>query len=251
MSQFGLALIYLKRALQQKGCPICRCCAEQEERYIRFLLWENVNDIETRTRLAESLGFCGQHAQQMLAMERDELGMILGNSIIYESLTHLALLAIRDIHSFVSGRNAKRRWLDGFLGGLRSQWASVRRPLTPSRRCRVCELRDETARHYSEVLVGMLSYPEFQGLYERSDGVCLPHLRIMLQVADPTANVGLEYLLRVTEERLERLTTDLRELGRKYSAQYRHESLSQEEALSVERAIAFFTGSALHSLEAA
>jgi hypothetical protein len=45
-----LTLIDLKRALGQSGCPICRLQKEAEERYLKHLLWEYVNDLPTRTR---------------------------------------------------------------------------------------------------------------------------------------------------------------------------------------------------------
>lgn len=244
MSTFGLALIYLKRALQEEGCPICRCIAEHEERYLRFLLWENVNDIETRTRLMESLGFCRRHAQQMLQMEREELGMVLGNSIIYESLTALVRLKLQDISSYVTERQTEASWQDRLWGGWKREWGHMWQSLAPQKDCRVCELSCDAARHYGEVLLDMLGYETFQELYARSEGVCLPHLRIMLQAAQ-RQSLGLGYLLRATEERLGRLERNLHELSRKYSAQYRHEPVTEEERLAVERAIAFLTGSDL------
>jgi hypothetical protein len=245
VSNFGLALIYLKQALQQAGCPICRCCFDHETHYLKFLLWENVNDVETRVRLAQSLGFCGRHARQMLQMEREDLGMMLGNSIIYESLIHLVLLKVRDVRSFILEQRAQRDWMSKLLGGLGiklpHRYSKGQSFLAPDKGCRVCELSDETARHYGDVLAEMLSYDRFRDLYDRSDGVCLPHLRVMLQVA--SLSPGLEYLLSKTEKRLEILRDDLRGLSQKYSVSHRNEPVTVNESLSVEQAIAFLTGS--------
>lgn len=245
MNQFGLAMIYLKEALRQPGCPICRCCIEHEERYLRHLLWENVNDLSTRARLVQSLGFCARHAQWMLRVEQEDLGMTLGNTIIYESLIHLLSLKVHDVSLLVAEQRARSDWiyrLFGWLGLNPPDWPSKRQGLLAAQKiCRVCELSHEMAKHYGNVLVEMMSYEEFQDLYRQSDGICLPHLRVILQNV-PLCS-GLEHLLGITEERLKKLDHDLGELGRKYGVQYQGETVSTDEALSVERAIAFLTGS--------
>jgi len=245
VSSSGLALIYLKQALRQPGCPVCRCCLDQETRYLRFLLWENVNDVETRVRMAQSLGFCGRHARQLWRMEQEELGMMLGNSIIYESMVQLALYKIADTRSLMTEQRASTSWVRTLLGRLGldhyGRPPNRERFLVPNQACRVCELGEEAAAHYGDVLADLLSQDEFQDMYKHSDGVCLPHLRVMLQCAQSEA--GLEYLIRKTEERLERLGDDLRGVGRKYSVSHGGESFTTSESLSVERAIAFLTGS--------
>jgi hypothetical protein len=195
----------------------------------------------------KNLGFCGRHARQLWHMEREELGMMLGNSIIYESLVQQVLYKARDTRSLVTKQRASGNWARKLLRrlglGNLSRSSNRERLLMPSKACRVCELGDETAEHYGDVLADLLSQDEFQDLYERSDGVCLPHLRVMLQYAHSEA--GLEYLLRKTEGRLERLRDDLQGVGRKYSVSHRCESFTASKSLSVERAIAFLTGSVL------
>jgi len=237
-------MIYLKQALRQPGCPVCRCCSDHETRYLRFLLWENVNDVETRVRLAHSLGFCARHAQQLWRMEREELGMMLGNSIIYESLVQLVLYKVRDSQALITRAKASESWIRRLLRYLRlvnTRPSNRQRLLAPAQACRVCEIGDETAQHYGDVLADLLAEDQFQQLYEGSDGVCLPHLRVMLQCAH--SETGLHYLLHRTEERLEALRDDLQGVGRKYSVSHRGEPFTVSESASVERAIAFLTGS--------
>ncbi len=243
MSSSGLALIYLKQALRQSGCPICRCTLEHETRYLKFLLWENVNDLGTRVRMAQSLGFCARHARQLLYMEQEEDGLVLGNSIIYESLIALVLAKMREVRAMLQEEQTRKtgtsrflRWL-GIVPALSpKKW---QRTLSPARSCRVCELGQETAQHYGQVLVEMLSDDEFRDLYERSDGICLPHLRMVLQRAGP--NADMEWLLSATENRLQRLRDDLERLAHSYSITCQDVGSDQDNSLSVERAIAFLT----------
>lgn len=244
MSSFGLAQIYLKIALRRPGCPVCRCCLEAETHYLKFLLWEHVNDLGTRVRISQSLGFCERHARQMLRMELDDWGTPLGNSIIYEGLAQEVLPRLRDTCQVVeeeARRGRGQRLLRSLVAWLRSRGAERHRFLVPERGCRVCELSQENAQHYAETLAEMLSYPQFQAMYERSDGVCLPHLRLIVQRVGP--GPGLRYLLERTGERMESLRQDLREYGRKQSAQYRAETVTDDERAAAERAVAFFGGS--------
>jgi len=247
VSSFGLAMIYLRLALQQAGCPVCRCCFDHETRYLRFLLWENVNDLGTRVRMAQSLGFCGRHARQMLEMEREELGSMLGNSIIYEGLVHLALLRVRDTIALIEkeelSRNALSRFLCRLGYSLFGRTPERHRFLSPEKGCRVCELGDETARHYGNVLAEMLCYDEYRDLYQRSDGVCLPHLRVIVQSVGSSS--GLEFLLSSTSKCLDKLEADLEALGRKHTVHHDNELAGECDGSSLDRAVALLAGSSI------
>ena len=245
MGHGGLGLIYLERALQEPGCPICRCCAQHEERYLQWLVWENVNDAGTRARLGQSLGLCGAHARQMLQIERSMLGMSLGNSIIYDSLIQLALGRIRRARADLPAQPGRRTLWQGLRRVLVGLWPAGRRNpadwLRPHKGCRVCELCEEKARHYARVLVDLVADDSGQALYAPSDGVCLPHLRVVLELGshDP----GVTYLLDAAAERLCQLQADLESLGWKHGIRGQQEPLLDSEADSVDRAIAFLCGS--------
>ncbi|MBC7237196.1 MAG: hypothetical protein H5T69_15245 [Chloroflexi bacterium] len=205
-----------------------------------------MNDIGTRVRLAESLGLCGRHARQMLRLEQEDLGMTLGNSIIYESLIHLVSLKLHDMRSCAADAGVRKDWMNRLFGGLGAKASQpyseeAQTLLAPSKGCRVCELSEEAAKHYGDTLVEMLAYDELQEMYERSDGVCLPHLRMILQGTGQA--LALEYLLSQAETRLQTLEDDLRNLGKKHTESHRNEPMTMNERLAVERAIAFLTGS--------
>ena len=239
----GLASIYLQHALPEAGCPVCRCCITSETRYIKNLLWENVNDVGTRLRIAASLGFCNRHAEQMHRMERDEMGMMLGNSIIYESLIQQVLEKVRATHREVTEQATQSNQIRGLLSrfGIGSRRKSRSRPrlLIPTGACRVCEMGRDTGRYYSTVLAEMLALERYQRMYEQSDGVCLPHLRVMLQHA--TSERGLDYILTQTEQRLTDLREHLYGLSRSYRVDHHDVPVSGNETSSVGRAVGFFT----------
>jgi hypothetical protein len=234
--------------MRRPGCPICRCHVEHEVRYLHNLLWENINDVETRMRLALSLGLCGRHAVQMLAMERTEFRMLLGNSIIYESLVGLVRGRLREVQATLAARRLRPSRLGAWLAAWGIRWPNWRwrpdRPLAPTRRCRACELADEMARHDGEVLAQMLGQSVYQELYASSDGVCLPHLRDI--VASASMSPGVAFLLTETERRLAPLQQEMESLGESHRVILREGVDRTLGTRSVEQAIAFLTGFASH-----
>ena len=65
-------------------------------------------------------------------------------------------------------------------------------------------------RHYAQSLLQMLACGEYQALYLASEGVCLPHLRLML--AGDGRVEGLHYCLEESARRMAELERDLREI---------------------------------------
>jgi len=240
-----LTLAYLETALPQPGCPVCRLARVAETRYLKQLLWENVNDLGTRIRLSESLGFCQRHAWQLVYMESDLWGAPLDNSIIYEDLVGQIQRGLVSVPA-LPVENAESGWWQQVLASLRRRlkgtshrWAG--HVLSPHRGCPACESGQLMSEGYAVNLARMLAHAERLDLYATSDGLCLPHLRLALQLADSVADRAR--LIQVTQARLTDLRENLREFGRKQAWQYRFEIVTGNERTSAERAVAFFVGS--------
>ncbi len=236
------ALLFLKTALRQSSCPVCRIRSESETRYLDYLLWERVNDLETRARISESLGFCCEHTWQMLSME--QRGAALGNSIIYKDLVGQILRGLATIKDTLNGRAQPDDSRPAFPLRRRRAGASdstaVSEPLTPLRRCRVCQAGEEMEAYAVVNLIRMLGDPEHQTLYDSSEGICLPHVRLAVKLSD--SEPGLIYLVDSTRARLVLLQDDLAEFTRKQSWQHHHEIVSPAEQTAAERAAAFLVG---------
>ncbi len=230
-----MAEIYLRRALRQKGCPLCRCVAEAERRYLWFLLHESVNDVGTRRRLAQSLGLCARHGPLMLTMEIEEWDTPLGNSIIYEGLASQVLQQVKTARALLARRQHQPWWQRmQRLGPGRA--VAPERALAPDKMCRACEIGQESAKIYGETLADMMALTEFQELYAASDSVCLPHLRLIVQVAQRSP--GLDYLLEQAEVRLAALRDALKTLQDDICAAGKDGSANDFHA--VEEAVSFF-----------
>jgi hypothetical protein len=67
-----LTYIELKHALAQMGCALCRLGEHYGHAYLRWLLLERVTDRTTRSTLAQSWGFCVDHAWLLQEMEWEQ-----------------------------------------------------------------------------------------------------------------------------------------------------------------------------------
>ncbi len=62
------------------GCPVCRCLVADARQYLGSLLYEQVNDPDTRRRLHASWGFCNWHAWML----REVSDPAFGSAIMYD-----------------------------------------------------------------------------------------------------------------------------------------------------------------------
>jgi len=239
-----LALLHLRIALRAPACPVCQLAREAATRYLQYLLREHVNHLDARIRISESQGFCPQHAWELFYLEVALCYGPLGNSIIYEDLVGQIARALQNADGG-PGRAAEPGFWQRCWSVLRrrSIGEPQRRPglaLTPRRECRACESHRQASEFFAVNLVRMLADPEYQAMYVASDGICLPHLRLALQLADSEA--GRLHLIASTRARLVVLRANLGEFKRKQAWQYRHESPTEEEQTATRRAVAVFAG---------
>lgn len=232
-------ILYYKllEACRERNCPVCRVEAESVERHIENQFYESVNSPRWRDRLRHSLGFCHEHA--WLAVEK-RLGDALGFSIIYRDVLNsvLSLLDEERGRSQPSRHWAARlRQIPEQARSLVEGWLSA---ITPSKRCPICEHRDETTRTILSVLVDGLKKQELAEALQASDGLCFPHLqKAVEQVQD--VSVG-ETLLALQHEKLEGLRAELMEFIRKNDYQAAAEGFGAEGDAWL-RAVAMVVGS--------
>src|SRR6266545_1405388 len=74
-------------ACDRPGCPVCRCLVADARQYLDSLLYERVNDPDTRRRLHASWGFCSWHAWML----REVSDPAFGSAIMYEDFLRAAI----------------------------------------------------------------------------------------------------------------------------------------------------------------
>ena len=183
----------LLEALTQPLCPLCRLLRIADERQIWSYLYEHAMDPESRRRFDAALGFCRHHAG-LAAMVVQERELVSGATIalLYESVV---------------------------------QQHEGARAICPA-----CETGQERARGEARAFARLLE--THWEAYEKSDGLCLPHLRTVGEN---------ERLLQDHRRRMNHLRMSLRELHRKQAHDVK-EAPTAEEQNSWREALWRFTG---------
>jgi len=219
-----------------------------EERYLGYLIYEYVNDYETREKIIASLGFCPKHAWQMGLMENEIDGDATGNSIIYEHLVKVVLsplLQYEKEYKAIKNNNGTQivKWLKGL-------WKQpIDHPNEPFETmirstCRVCQIGEDNEKNYLKWILEDFSQTEseLRDKYLLSDGLCFQHFRQALLIQTTAVESGVQFLVQQMLETLPKLAHDLREYTDKHAFDRHTEAMTPDERISWIRAIRFFAG---------
>ncbi|MCX7851150.1 MAG: DUF6062 family protein [Anaerolineae bacterium] len=209
-------------AFRAGGCPLCRLGQRAAARYLDTLNYEGVNDPGLRQALQKAQGLCHRHAWQWTRMR----GSPLGVAIVYRHL-------VKDLATVME--NGTKAWT-GLRRGRRSPAAG----LQPTGPCPACAVELEAVERYGRTLLARLNHPDLAPAYDAAGGLCLPHLRAALALAD-------EEQARILQTRqlavYRRLIAQLDEFIRKHDHRFRHEPFGVEKDAWA-RAVALVAGEA-------
>lgn len=242
--EFDLITMRLEIAMEQPGCPICRRRSDTELSYIRDLLWEHINDGETRGRIMASLGFCQDHVWRINAIEKEAFGSVLETLRLYQQLAGILQTRLTKYTNYALKPCIPRwqLWLrQTFLPRISLPKA---KELIPHRLCRVCQVGNEAVDTGLEWLLKGLSEPksQFRELYTNSDGLCLMHFQQVLISANQATKSGAAFLVDETIQRLSILQGDLDVFAEQEISKYRGETYSQDRTDSWRQVLNFFGG---------
>jgi hypothetical protein len=176
-------------------------------RYLDVLNYEGVNDPGLRQALQKAQGLCHRHAWQWTRMR----GSPLGVAIVYRHLLKdLATTLEKETQARLGPRRGRRR---------------AATPLQPTGACPACAVETESVERYGRTLLARLNHPDLVAAYEAAGGLCLPHLRRVLALADETPARTLQtWQLAIYR----RLLAQLDEFIRKHDHRFRHEPFGLE-----------------------
>ncbi len=233
MTSKFISFFQVVEACEKDGCPVCRCVGEDTLKYLRALMYEQVTDPTTRETLHDSWGFCNWHAWMLSEFPEDALG----TAVIYEDLLGIVLSRLRRLLIRV-GR--------GKLGGGWLPRLFRRRPHIPllaahqqKTVCVICLSGRFHEASYIRTILDFTGDPEFDRAFDRSSGICLPHLLQLIEIG--RNHPRLETVLQRTEGSWRRLQDHLRHFIDKHD--YRAtEKFAEEESRSWRRALEMLTG---------
>lgn len=161
----------LVEACERPGCPVCHCLEVDARQYLEALLYEQVNDPDLRIRLYSSWGFCNWHAWML----RETSVPAFGSSIIYDDLLRMASRRLeRSSLRLILGPRGPVDWLLRRFGRRRAPAL-----VELYRRRSICPACGETAESEARYLQAALDFvddAQFDGAYQRSQGLCVPHV---------------------------------------------------------------------------
>lgn len=204
-------------ACAERGCPLCRCLGEDSARHLATLLHEHVTDLEVRGALRASRGLCNWHA----AMLRELPGAPFGSAIISADLLARERARVealgRAARSRGAGLSTLRRWLrrEGPPAG----------KARPRRRCLVCEGVNASERRYLEALLALVDDPRFEDAFGQGDGLCVPHVTLLVEVGRGAA---LERLVGLAAARWRQLEAALQRFIAKHDHRARAPATEEE-----------------------
>ena len=217
-------------ACAQTGCPVCRVVEEDGRRHLDAILYEQVNDPDTRRRLRASWGFCNWHTWMLLEVPSAKSGA----AIIHEDLVRGLLHRLR-------------RLRDRPLGGAWALAWPLRRRRRPAivelgrrrKACPVCAWCAEAETGYVLTLIRFIDDPQFARAYAKSEGICVPHILAAVNLGAGTP--GLTHLTDRALGKWEELRKDLDRFVSKHD--YRNaEPFTEAEASSYGRAFEALCG---------
>jgi GTP-binding protein EngB required for normal cell division len=194
----------LLAAMATRGCPVCNHLSEAAFAFFARWQYDLSSDERVQRVFAEELGFCPLHTWQLADISSVQ-GMSIGYPKLLERLAH-------DFTDLAASSQDKSNCLAAL---------AERAPT-----CRVCDLLRRAEREYAARMAVCLVEPSGRQAYAASQGTCLRHLNLLLQVAS-NAEVA-SFLLTEAARHFERWTEDMQSYAIKRDA-LRRELLHSEE----------------------
>jgi len=226
---------YIHEALSDaEDCFLCHLESTFERSFIDSYLSEHVMDAKTRQKVIESRGFCNYHFYKMFAstskpISGDGLGMALTLKSVAEQL-------LEDIKG---QQNIKfphsKHWFLNLRNNERSILAlKLSRIISNEFKCPACNHVSEMIQIYIEAFLRGISLDEnLWKLYESSNGMCIPHYAVVLQVAANLSGEKFAPLMKKLAEKqiqtLERALNKLSEYVEKQDYQFSSEERAKTE----------------------
>jgi hypothetical protein len=223
---------------------LCRLGERYGQAYFRWLLLEHVNDLTTRLTLAQSWGFCVEHAWLLQEMEWEQDKDGLGTAILWEWL--IEHYRIRLQQSLEQSDALQQRLLRRWRRRQRSRLAAhLLRALRSQGPCPACASQHQSEAYALSVLTQHLAEDaELCTLYRQAGGLCMRHFPAALKAAHEDAVV--QYLIEVQIETLTRCAGELHAYLRQHDPRCAQESQGSEVDTCIQ-AIAILAGQRPHA----
>lgn len=210
------------------GCAVCALLRDKIDHYLDHLLYERVTRPSTHEVFRAAKGLCAMHGNLLLQAK----GSALGIAILYRTVLKTGLSALYDAR-----RNLKTglgRLLESASGNTGSGST-----LAPAHRCPACQQMLELEGLLLKTLADFTRDESLMVAYEQSDGLCLPHVQLLMKSVPP--NAERDRLIEIQSHHWLRLLEELELFIEKHDYRRSDESIGHERT-SWQRAVQLVSG---------
>jgi hypothetical protein len=208
------------------GCPVCRWTNTSVERQLKGLIFDSVNDVDTRLGIRNSLGFCHEHAWQ-LPESGDSAP--LGIAFIYRDVLNTVNKSLDKIsHSPSKSAFLKSKIMGSADADTDFKNKSIAKNMVAGAPCPACVRKKEMGDLAITAVVDTLAEQDERMIaaLKKSDGLCFPHLRQSLDTA--LNQFTFDVLVQIHQGKLTALIAELDEFIRKNDYRFQHEGFGDE-----------------------
>jgi hypothetical protein len=204
---------WLRQGVETGICPLCRVAHKADREYMWHFSEEGNANVDTMGALAQGRGFCAEHTEMLVRIDRQMQSMLGAATIYAELFQDLA----RDLEVIAQGQ---------------------KREAAP---CPACANRDVALRQNARYLLVLLDAPRstIAERFPSSPGLCFPHFELVW-AAGGSARVR-RLIVDVQRRAVQEISADLEEFIRKEGAEAKHEPKGSEQD-AWQRAIWLTTG---------
>ena len=231
-------------ALKQAGCPACRIMRGESRKYMITLVREGKSHDEVYRRIQRAWGFCEGHSRMLKEIGPAKLGDGMSATRLCSWLLGVLGMRLSKAQRSASQAPPPKHKIARWLTGETLPGEGIVKRTQAKGGCPACE---DLSRYEQSLLWGLQRFlsptngdETIRLMYQGSDALCLPHLRLALEEVEEQGSAGL--LLQVQAQALSRLSGNLKEYLRKHDYRYSHEPMPDSEAKSYLRAISLFVG---------
>ncbi len=155
-------------------CPLCQLRIACEDQYVDSMMSSAYMEPDWRVKTNET-GFCMRHFELMFE-RRNRLGLAL--------MTHTHMQeVIRSLNEILQSGAPQ-----GFFSSFRSEKSSLPQKIRARvDGCVICDQVENAIHRYAYTVAQLyFTNAEFKAMFEQSKGVCLPHLALLLEIAEKT-----------------------------------------------------------------
>lgn len=159
-------------------CPLCQLRIACEDSYVDSMLGAAYMEPDCRVRTNE-VGFCTRHFQLMYD-RRNRLGLAL--------MTHTHMQeVISSVEAMLKADAPARGGLFASLRGSRDEGGTPQKIRARMSGCVICEQMEGAVNRYAYTIAQLYgTNSEFKAMFDASKGFCLPHLALVLEMAEKT-----------------------------------------------------------------